>query len=226
MNLAVVTTACYPTRDRIHLLDKSAIRQKMRLDAFGIGVQFSNWKQMLLEQTLPSLEEYAKTYSHVLYVDAADTLFVGSLPEILAKYERFGSPPCFMSSDLDIPTVNTDSFKGPLPWRFLNAGGFITKIEYFVGLMKVLSTKYSDDGDYQNWLIREWPIPGMFLDHECTIFQSMCGHPAILPFGARVLNSVTGSWPCVLHFRGGYSDPQTGRDERMIPWCKQLWGEA
>jgi hypothetical protein len=112
-------------------------------------------------------------------------------------------------------------FMGPGPWRFLNAGSYITPIEPWVAIMERLAEKYPDEGNYQVWLEKDWPILGCFLDHDCEIFQSMDGR-CVEPVGKRVINTVTKCWPCILHFRGGYCDPVTGRDERIRPWVEAL----
>jgi len=32
----------------------------------------------------------------------------------------------------------------------------------------------------------------------------------------------TASRPCVLHLCGGYTDPETGKDDRLKPWAEKL----
>lgn len=220
MRIVVTTAACYPTRDRIHFLDESAKRCGIPLQPFGIGKVFSNWRQMLMEDTLVALDSFGTAYTHVLYVDAADSLFLGPMEEILAKYkQRFFSFPMVISADDPYP------FFGP---GKMNAGGFIAEIQFFTELMRRLAVRYSEeDGDYQNWLNCGLPIDGVSIDHDCYIFQSMeDSNPCIQPVNYRVVNTATGQWPCVLHFRGGYSDPETGRDYRLKPWVEKLWGKS
>jgi len=202
VKIAVVTAACYPSRDRIHLLDGSAHRQGIELIPFGLGVQFANWRQMLMTQTLPTMRKMRRDFTHFLYVDACDSLFVASLDEIAAKYERAGEPQLFISGDTDRPQSNAFRFTGKPPWKFLNAGGFISEGIFFVDLMEHLA-KFTSDGDYQNWLINAWPIPGALIDEECSVFQSMNDHSSVIAIPPRVVNGLTGQWPCILHFRGG-----------------------
>jgi len=219
MNIVVTTAALYPDRSRIHLLDESANRCGIPLEPFGIGKPYSNWRQMLMEDTLVALDSFGTEFSHVLYVDAADSLFLAPMEEIIWKYEDYGSPPLLISADSPSPIL--DKHYG------VNAGGFIAEIQFFTELMRRLSRIFVDEGDYQTWLNRSGKIDGMWVDHARQIFQSMdeC-HLSIQAVGRRVVNTVTAQWPCVLHFRGGYSDPHTGRDYRLLPWCEKLWGKS
>lgn len=218
MKLAVITAALYPDVSRIHYLADSAQRNNVVLQPFGIGARFGNWKEMLLKYTLPTMATLAESgYTHALYVDGSDSMFIGGIQEIVSKFGRLGSPACLMSGDPDPP--------------FINAGGFLTDIPYFVQLMSSLPEKYGHDGDYQNWIVKyvaEQGLNGlgydMLVDHECSIFQSIIESPSVIQVGGRMVNTITGQWPCVLHFRGGYSCPDTGRDYRMKPYFDSLFG--
>jgi hypothetical protein len=76
---------------------------------------------------------------------------------------------------------------------------------------------------YEGW--REgWFRPT--LDSECQIFQVsdlnlICSNNPT-PGTNRLLNTVTGSHPCILHLSGGYTDPETGKDEALKPWARAL----
>ena len=223
MKLAVITPCLYPSQERIHLLLESAYRNNVKLIPYGVGCQFVDWKNMMMEHTIPAMMRREREgCTHVLYVDGIDSIFVSGIEEIVAKYERLGSPSCLMSGDPDRPHFNTFGFLGRKPWAYLNAGGFIGKISHFVPIAEFLAQKYSDDADYQNWFIREWPIEGFSLDYDCSIFQSMNGEPYLRPIGNRLFNAVTGTVPSILHFRGGYCDPETGRESRIIPVLKEM----
>jgi len=66
--------------------------------------------------------------------------------------------------------------------------------------------------------------PGeLVLDHDCRIFQnaSNCMETLAISEG-RVFNATTHSFPCVLHFNGGYTDQKFGKWERMEPIWRQL----
>lgn len=208
------------------MLEQSCRRQGFDIHPHGVGQVFAGWSRCLMEYTLPHMRELLKAKAtHVLFVDGIDTLAVGPLEEIEAKYKRLGSPLCLMSAESDAPVHNAEAFQGPQPWSYLNGGGYIAQIPLFVAMMEQLAKSFPNEGNYQVWLEQHYHRSGIVLDTDCHIFQSMDGHRSVKPMGDRVLNAVTGTWPCILHFRGGYCDPETGRQERMKPWLRELYGE-
>ncbi len=222
MNLAVITPCLYPDTARIHYLIDSCAKHNVSLSFHGRGEVFGGWSAMLMRYTLPHMRSLAEQgYSHVLFVDAIDSLFVAGINEIAAKYERLcGDHSTLISGDSD-PTPR-GVYIDPGPWKYLNGGGYITPIAPWVCMIENLHELYPEEGNYQVWLEKHWPLPDSYVDYDCKIFQPMDGNPAVMPVGGRVLNALTGSWPCILHFRGGYCDPVTGRDERMKPWVEAL----
>lgn len=234
MKLAVITACLYPDTKPIHYLQASCDRQGIKLIPHGVGVAFGGWAQTLISTTVPAMRDLQREgYTHVLYTDGSDSIIIAEQDEILARYLRFGLPLCLMSADSecfpDCPNAN-ERFTGPLPWRYVNGGGYIGEIEFIVSMWTRLAQKYDGDGNHQSWLVQEWPIDGLLLDHGCGIFQVMDGNPKLYLNGTfrqerRLLNLVSPSYPSVLHFRGGYSDPVTGRDERIEPVWRQLYGE-
>lgn len=226
MNLAIITACLYPDRQRIHYLDESCQRQGIFLIPHGIGATFAGWANALVSQTLPAIEDLQREgYTHILFTDGSDSIIIAPEKEIIEKYKSHGMPSCLMSADSEcFPPLNGEKFTGPEPWRYVNGGGYIAEIGYFVALVKYLAAKYAaDDGNHQSWIVKDWPIPGLVLDHKCTIFQPMDHTPKEAQNG-RIVNFWTDEWPCILHFRGGYSDPVTGRDERITPVWRQLYG--
>ena len=212
MKLTVITPCIAPTRNYIRLLDESAKRQGIELDTFGIGQPFVDWRHMLLTYTVPEMKRlHNEGVTHVLYVDGRDSLFVAPLAEIMRKYHELDAPACLMSAD----------DQAPLEAK-VNAGGYVGELDYLIDLWTGLALRHTDDADYQNWLWKEWPVQGITCDVTCAIFQSVDG--GVATNGGRFVNTVTGSHPCVLHFRGGYSDPVTGREHRIKPVLEALYG--
>lgn len=213
MKLCVITPCLAETRDFIRLLDESCYRFGIDLKPHGIGRQFSDWRTMLIAETLPSMRELSKDYSHVLYVDGRDSIFVSDLGEIIQKYCQVGSPPCFMSHDCHFPGVSVQ----------LNAGGYMGEIPFIVEMWTRLANEYgAEDANYQNWVNDAYPIEGLVCDWQCRIFQSINNEPTIKQ--GRVYNMRSGQMPCILHFRGGYSDPVHGREVRIKPVIEKLYG--
>ncbi len=59
------------------------------------------------------------------------------------------------------------------------------------------------------------------LDYNWEIFQ-VTDDDCIVDNNRRLFNVYTVSVPCVFHLCGGYSDPETGKDDRLVPWAEKL----
>lgn len=226
MNVAVITCCCYESRDRIHYLDDSCKRFGIDLQTHGIGCPFPGFGPSFERYTIPHIESLKDRNSHVLFIDGSDSLVLSELSEIVYKYERLGSPPCLMSAEMDVPPHKAyKGFTNSPPWKYVNGGGYIAEITFFLSLAKkLIASCAQDSGNHQEWFRQEWEHYPWELDWNCHIFQTMNGYPSVRVVQDRVVNTVTGTWPCILHFAGGYSDPLTGRDERMKPWVEALNG--
>jgi hypothetical protein len=210
----------------IHYLVESCERQGIDLIPHGVGKVFAGWANTMYFHTLEAMREFlAEEYTHVLQVDGVDSIIICPLSEIIAKYVSYGAPPCLMSSDCEAyPPHLCTTFTGDMRWKYLNAGCFITEIQYYLELIEKLHALYPNEGNNQAWLVQQWPIDGMVLDHSCDVFQSMDHTVQYEISCGRLINTETGGRPCVLHFRGGYSSPENGRDDRMTPVVEQLYG--
>jgi hypothetical protein len=68
------------------------------------------------------------------------------------------------------------------------------------------------------------------IDNIATIFQvTGNGNIAVLPepegeieVKPRIYNATYDEWPCLLHFAGGYTDPQVGKAALIEPLWKAL----
>ena len=222
MKWSVVTTAIYTNRDRIHYLDDSCRKHGIELTPFGIGGIYYGWVRTLMDVTLPGIESVDAT--HILCVDGIDSLIVAPMDEIISKYEALGSPSCLMSTERNMfPNCREAELFGDSVWRFPNGGNFMGDKQYILDMWRRLYPKYPQESAYQGWIINEWPIEGLKLDTGCSVFQTMDIAPEETGIhNGRLMNRVTLSQPCVLHFAGGYVDQKTGRDERMKPWVMKL----
>jgi len=227
MKLAVVTPCLYPDTTRIHFLADSARKHGVALHPLGVGQQFADWRQMTLGVMVPGMRALLKeSYDHALYLDGSDTILLADLEEIQYRYLKLGAPTCLFSAQKVVYPDHHFAIEYPTRWRFPNAGCCIANIRYWCDLMESIADRHQDDGNPQSWLVKEWNNFGATLDYDCEIFQTVegCRSVRFLPDGVAI-NRITGTFPCVLHFPGGYSDPETGRDERIYPYWRQLYGE-
>ncbi len=248
MNLAILVPAVFPSeeiaRKKLWIFIESAkkamsLRQYPVLP-YGIGTtQFPGYRAMCLDMQLDYLkklrDDWFKApelgvphYSHVIMTDAWDAFFTGPIDEIIAKYERLGSPPVLCSAFHQLANVSDAEkdypgcFDPNLYYRYPNRGGYIAEIPAMIEAFEQMLRALPDTGDdcfawYLGWK-EGWFRPA--LDSNCEIFQ-VSDHECTVENG-RLLNTHTQSNPCILHLSGGYTDPETGKDDRMIPWAKRL----
>jgi len=166
----------------------------------------------------------------ILFTDGTDTIFLASEDEILEKYEKFGSDLVF-STDLgcwpDKKMAKLFDEDKNSPFIYLNSGGFIGK----AGLIKELLNNCDfDDENYSYSNQYVWSKcylanrDRIKLDTNCEIFcalNSDIGNEFInididiayevkkrwfennfLFESNRLLNKITNSYPCQIHFNG------------------------
>jgi hypothetical protein len=238
MKLAVLTCAAFTSeseaRRKLWIFLRSC--EKFNIDPilYGMGTpQFQGYKRMMLDMQLEALWNIPAGYTHVLFTDGWDAFFTAPLEEIIEKYVRMGSPPFLASAYIGLGNESDMSkydgcFDTTIPYRYPNRGGYLAELRKAIYAFERMVDMPEQTGDdcfnwYEGW--REgWFRPT--LDSECQIFQVsdlnlICSNNPT-PGTNRLLNTVTGSHPCILHLSGGYTDPETGKDEALKPWARAL----
>lgn len=137
------------------------------------------------------------------------------------------------------------------PWKYLGAGQMMGEISYMIELWEELEKRYGDipkENHDQGWLELGFADGVMLnrdfvLDHDCHIFQTASLHrlggdvPNYIELGRleishelvsqtpRVYNPITGTYPCAIHFPGGYSSPVSAKDHSLGPVWNALFGD-
>lgn len=212
MKLLFLTACFYPNQEPIQLLLDSCKRVGITMTPYGVGREYGadpvNAKMALLSEVL----RLAKDYTHVLYTDGADALIVQPEGRIRYEYENLGKPPCLISAEAECAPVQRigDRFPDPgTPYRYPCAGGFMGGTAYLAFKLQLLMSRYLgtplDRNDQAYWSMG-WAdelLPGAKIDSHCRIFQTMSGgamsHVVARP---SVRNTLTGSFPAVIHFNG------------------------
>ena len=180
------------------------------------------------------LVDFLKTvdasYTHVLFSHVWDVLFTAPLPDVIAKYERFGSPPLLMgAAKQDISDIHPPESDRYLPlwdqtqrYWYPAWSMYLAEIPYILDRFAQIEKGYHNDClPLLNALERRILEP--VYDRQCEIFQTVIeSNPEIDVIAGRAYNSLTGTYPALIHFLLGESDQQTGKDKSIIPWARRL----
>ena len=163
---------------------------------------------------------------HILFLDAYDTVVLGSENEILAQFEKLEHPwVCNAEPNIwppgsfepeDYPQVDT-------PWKYLNSGAYLAERTYLLEQFDrwVGTGRIPFNVDDQRWLAGYYlSEPGVIkLDTDCELFQCLIGGWWAFETEPGVLyNTHTCTHPLILHHNGG-ADLQ---EQRM----RDIWAEA
>ena len=142
--------------------------------------------------------------SHILFTDAIDVIFNGTLENIYHGYLSYGAPPLLVSME---PSG-------------MNAGGWMGERLAAVAALNVVDNLVGSDPQ-ERW--REalrmgsvWAVA----DVGSRVFYAGAGDD-LWAFNHR-LHVRNGSAPPLIHLPGGHTDPETGKDYKMKPLLEQL----
>lgn len=94
-NTAVLTIACYDARTVHRTLAHfaySARKQGIWFEAFGGGEQFGSWFSAKILRMRKWLDALPARYSHVLYCDGKDSVFIRPLADLCGAFNSIGQP--------------------------------------------------------------------------------------------------------------------------------------
>lgn len=235
MKLVVLTCGHFPpdeVRNKLWIFLRSCDKFGITPNFYRAPGEFPGYRQLMLDWQLVSLKTMkTRGVTHVLFTDGWDAFFCTDMGEILSKYLSYGSPPILCSAYIGLGNESDMSkyvgcFDESIPYRYPNRGGYIAETDAIIEAYERMLKNEDLTGDdcmewYRGW--REgWFRPK--LDSECQIFQvsDVNATTEMTTHGIRLKNTLTNSEPCVFHLSGGYTDPVTGKDERMIPWARAL----
>lgn len=196
--LTVLSPAFYPSRDRVRFFLDSAARQSIDPTLYGIGEQFTTWIETHVTRLLAELKRVQTDL--VLVTDSADVLFAGGPDRILGGWEDAGCPEILMGVESD---------------GQVNAGGWLAFTSVLIDALDLISKDRSSGDPQVLWrhAISSGNVE-VAVDHRRSVFY-VDTHSRSIKEMPRI--------PPVLHFPGGYSDPKTGREERMGALFRELY---
>lgn len=216
MKLAVLTAGFYDKDydQKFEKLKKTCEIFKIDPIVYGRGEFFSFFDSKINKLGV-QVNNLKGKYTHVLYTDFADSLFLTNLGEIERIYQRkFDSTPLLVSGE---KTVYPFPEYAPLfafqqgVYKFMNPGNFIGEIDAVleaIGHCKKYYTLQSNDQGHWYKAYSEYKFP-LKVDTNAEIFQTMadCEYEQEFTLKQGVLyNKLTGNAPCIVHFNGPKGD--------------------
>lgn len=203
MTLSIIAPTFYPSLSSIPYFIKSTARHAVPVILYGVSQRFTHWIDTHIVECFKQLRNI--TESHVLFTDAADVIWLAGIDEILEKYRELHAPPVLIGFEESGP----------------NFGGWMGERRAMVDVLSIL---YKMEGGDPQERLREAIRKGWLevsMDDKRSIFQIVDGSDLEVING-RVRNNNTGTFPCLLHFAGGYSSPDHGKRKQMEPMAKAL----
>jgi len=207
MSITVLAPAYYSSMYPVRYLAESAKRYGTDVKWYGLGKPYPGWYNV---QIIDLLEELAHvTTSHVLYTDASDAIFLTNLDDLKKKYFGMSSPAILISRERS----------------GVCAGGILANTKALKHTLNEIRQYKIDVPDSDNPQVR-WrhfianELTPTMVDGHSEIFQ-VVDEPLDIVDG-RVFNPRLDTYPCILHFAGGYTDPTNGKAALIEPYWKQL----
>lgn len=189
--------------------DKGLELLKRSMEQFNIDYHIieGKWKGFgtKIIETYNYIKTLPKEYTHFLFVDAYDVLFLSDINEIIYKIENKDKllisceKACWPNAALSEKYPNNNS-----PWKYINSGSYLSPINLFIKLVDENPIEYKDDD--QLWFTNVY-LSGnenIELDSRCSIFFSIAfeqeGDYSIED--NRVCNHITNTYPIVIHANG------------------------
>jgi hypothetical protein len=233
-DITVITPCLYPSKTPLWMFLASCRRFGVVPSYYAEGETYSGWVDIMLTKLMEAAR--ACPTSHMLYTDSRDAFFLAGMDEVVDKYNWMGCPTLMLSAD-SMGFPGYEQWYDKVPWDLTKAfpyfqvGGKIGEAKVIAEAIKWMFSR-ARHGDWGNmpgdnppwWCNFMAERPGeLVIDHNCEIFQcatNVMDH--LLISKGRMLNSLTGSRPCILHFNGGYTDQFKGKWYAMEKTWRQL----
>lgn len=205
MKTKIVTVATRPDPG-LNMLISSMDRFGLDYVVLGQGQQWKGFGTKII-----FLKEYLETispeYTHVIFVDAYDVIFLSGIEEIEKKYADnwpdkivFSAElNCWPCAELSVQYPPSDSI-----WRYLNSGSYTGSIADILGLLEAYPPTFEmDDQLYFTNILLAQQLP-IVLDTNCVLFQTtaFCYNKEYEADGGRLVNNLQGTRPVIIHGNG------------------------
>ncbi len=215
MRVAYIT-ACYIENEKIEKVFEYILKtsRKFNIDLKMYGMTngvYTGWINIKIADQLEYLYKIKNKYTHVLYTDGRDAFFMEGAKTIEAKYRLLGSPRLLMSASKSPQwTEEVEIYEGED--LYVHSGGYIGEIDYVISILETLKTYsegYGDDSHVWKELSKTHEIDYV-LDKHSNIFQ------VVQNDNDKYLGA------SIVHLAGGYSDPITGKLDRLKKYYEAI----
>jgi len=213
-NYTILAPAFYNSWNKVKYLKQSADRWGVPITFYGFGEPYRGWHDVQIDRLITEVEKIETKW--VIYTDASDTIINGAYP---------------------LDSTITALVDPPEPWAtlifsvespgHLCAGGLICNTGTLLPILKQLKEFRPCnfcDSETSNPQIKWQCYMGHwreeYKDYGREIFQ-VADEPLEIRNG-RVYNPRTQTFPFIVHWAGGYTDPEVGKEALMGDVCRQL----
>jgi hypothetical protein len=200
LSYTILAPAFYNDWNKVRYLKQSAERWHVPITFYGFGEPYKGWFDVQVTRLLQEIEKAPTT--HVIYTDASDALINGPIP-------RLDSEICY-SVEQDIKMC---------------AGGWLGPKNLALQILTLVRDCELDHPDFMNPQER-WrailPKTGHYTwpDYHRSFFQ-VADEPLEIQ-DKRLYNPRTQTFPFIVHWAGGYTDPKVGKAALIEPYWSQL----
>lgn len=211
MNLAVIAPAYYPDEQPWKLLRDSCAIHHLPLYPFGSGEPWRGDTHAHFTGALEAVRNLPSIYDLIMFTDAGDTFVMGGAEEIEAKYQQYGCD-FLMSAEQDLYPWGLEELWASSAdkrleaaglWQYPNGGGWVARRDAAERILIHAGSATGNEAQHK-WISTYCSGDFHFkLDASCLIFQTMSGNTGSTAWeNHRLVNTVTGSHPVVVHFNG------------------------
>lgn len=185
----------------------SATKQGITVQMFWTGQPDEGYLTSKLVNLRDNLVASDARYTHVLYVDPQDVLFLTPLNEIIQAYDSLGDPNFIMMGDSTQDPRNVDlklnnNISG---YRFPNDGCFMGRKTTIINSLSTIITRAGANTKINpkvifRTLMSEGTLTNSHIDSNCALFQSVvsASYSDLALDSGRIKNEATNSFPKII----------------------------
>ncbi len=211
--MRVVTACLWANTEPINMLQESCFYYGLKLNVYGVGERFVNWKEAKVDKLIEILT--ALDDDIVLFTDGFDSFIIRPEQEIVDRYRAYNTPVLLSAEKSMYPLSEySDHFNADSEYRFPCAGGFMGDRKKIIDILNTLKTKYMN-----------YDIPEKHNDQALWVaYMVENGKDVKLDTLCKVFHPVSTGIPnmdtCILHFNGpkGGSDIEKNQYKYFEQW--------